>query len=86
MIKQLIEALEPFKAAVNAVGSTSTDLLVAEKIVQFVINKLHNLDFNISRKLKESFVSRVKQRRNVSLIHLLEYLKDHRLSKSLKTT
>lgn len=75
LIKQLIEALEPFKASVNAVGSTSTDLLVAEKIVQFVINKLHHLDSNISRKLKESFVSRVKQRRNVSLIHLLEYLK-----------
>ena len=74
-IKEMCEALTPFKAAVDALASEDADLLLSEKVIAFVLKKLGELQSSISKNLIERFSARVNERRNDKLMHLFEYLK-----------
>ena len=50
------------------------NILSAEKATEFVIKKLNNLGTPISLALLEKFETRVNQKRNPDLVHLLKYL------------
>ena len=75
-IEEIIKALEPIKAAIDALGADDSDLVVSEKIIKFVMMKLQKNKSSIGKKLYEAFRKRVGQRRNTYLIHLMEYLKN----------
>ena len=74
-IKEMCEALAPFKAAVDALDSEDADLLLSEKVIAFVLKKLGVVQPSISKNLIERFSARVNARRNDELMHLYEYLK-----------
>ena len=74
-IKEMCEALSPFKAAVDALASEDADLLLSEKVIAFVLKKLGELQSSISKNLIVTFSARVNERRNDELMHLFEYLK-----------
>lgn len=75
-IKDMCEALAPFKAGIDALSGEGADLLLSEKIIAFILKKLEQLNSEISKDLNKSFRSRIDQRRNVELVHLFEYLKN----------
>ena len=73
-VKQLCEALSIIKVAVENLCKEDRDLLQAERVVMFTINKLQELKSAISRELLERFQIRIAERRDTRVIHLLEYL------------
>ena len=76
VIEDLIKALDPIKAAIEALGAEDSDLIKSEKIIKFVLQKLLSLNTAISKRLHQAFIKRVEQRRNTGFIHLIEYLKN----------
>ena len=73
-VKQLCEALSIIKVAVENLCKEDRDLLQAERVVMFTINKLQELKSAISGDLLERFQIRIAERRDTRVIHLLEYL------------
>ncbi len=75
-VKELSDALAPFKVAVEALSSRDADLLLSEKVIAFTLKKLRELDSDVSKELTEKFETRINERRSSELIHLLKYLKN----------
>ena len=75
-LRELTAALEPLENAVTALSSRSANIIDAEAIYEEVMSEFDNQDTYISNELKSSFVKRVKERRNVTLTHLVLYLQD----------
>lgn len=74
IIKDVCNSLEPIEIAVNYLCQKDADLILSEKIVFFTLKKLAELDTPTSRALHRQLTIRVEERRNVDLIHLVEYL------------
>ena len=72
----LIDVLEPVKHAVDGLYRRKATLLTAERIHDFVFKTLSNFDSAYSASLKSHLEVRIKDKRNVCLVHLLEYLHD----------
>ena len=53
----------------------NTDLILSEKVIVFAIKKLSDLKTPFGNALLESFKKHIQERRNVEVVHLLEYLK-----------
>ena len=53
----------------------NTDLILSEKFIVFAIKKLSDLKTPFGNALLESFKKHIQERRNVEVVHLLEYLK-----------
>ena len=75
-LRDLTAALEPLENAVTALSSRSANIIDAETIYEEVMSEFDQQDTWISNELKKSFVKRVKERRNVTLTHLVLYLQD----------
>ena len=61
--------------AVQYLCKENTDLILSEKVIVFAIKKLSDLKTPFGNALLESFKKRIQERRNVEVVHLLEYLK-----------
>ena len=77
-VNELCNALPPLKLAVENLSKQDATLLYADQMLQFVITKLSQQNSEIGQELKEAFEKRVLERRQTTLIHLLEYLDDPR--------
>lgn len=84
-LKILLKATEPVKLAVENLGREDATLLSAEKILNFMFDKLENLNTDISKKLAENLKIRVNERMNEDVLQLLRSLKDPTITPS-KTT
>ena len=60
----------------TALSSRSANIIDAEAIYEEVIGEFDKQDTWISNELKDSFLKRVKERRNITLTHLVLYLQD----------
>ena len=74
LIKDVCDALEPIEIAVSYLCKKDANLLLSEKILFFTLKKLSDLDTPTSRALHQQLTIRIEERRNVDLIHLVEYL------------
>ncbi|GBM95514.1 hypothetical protein AVEN_133609-1 [Araneus ventricosus] len=64
-IKNLIDSLQPFKLAVEALCRRDSTLLTAETTVKFILEKLLTQDTVLSAELSEALRVRIKERRTV---------------------
>ena len=64
----MCETFALFKAAVDVLASEDADMLLSEKIFAFVLNKLGELQSNISKELIQRFSVRISEHRNNHLI------------------
>ncbi|GBN96568.1 hypothetical protein AVEN_85187-1 [Araneus ventricosus] len=74
-IKDLIESLQPFKLAVEALCRRNSTLLTAETTVKFILEKLVTQDTMLSAELSEALRVRIKERRTV-VTGILIYLQN----------
>ena len=75
-LDNLVLAMKPLELAVVELSRRSMDLLGAEAVYETTIQELTDLDTNIAKTLRDSFEKRVQERRQPTLVHLIEYLKD----------
>ena len=61
-INELCEALAPIEMAVEYLCKDEDDLLLAENVVMFTLEKLRDLDTKISKALQEKFQIQVQER------------------------
>ena len=78
-IKKICDTLAPLEMAEQYLCKENTDLILAEKVIVFAIKKLSDLKAPFGNALLESFKKHIQERRNVEVVHLLEYLKFSRL-------
>ncbi|GBM35850.1 hypothetical protein AVEN_134664-1 [Araneus ventricosus] len=64
-IKDLIESLQPFKLAVEALCRRDSTLLTAETTLKFILEKLNIQDTMLSAELSEALRVRIEERRTV---------------------
>ncbi|GBN03239.1 hypothetical protein AVEN_229019-1 [Araneus ventricosus] len=74
-IKDLIESLQPFKLAVEALCRRDSTLLTAETTLKFILEKLVTQDTMLSAELSEALRVRIKERRTV-VTGILIYLQN----------
>jgi hypothetical protein len=84
-LKTLLKAMEPVKLAVENLSREDATLMSADTILEFMFNKLSNLNNDISTKLMENLKCRVEERLNNDVMNLLRSLKDPSVAPS-KTT
>ena len=75
-LDDLHDAMDPLEIAINMLGTRGRDLIGAETVYSYIYNLLDKQSTEIARKLKMSFMKRIKERRNATLVHLLLFLKD----------
>ena len=71
--QDLIDVLEPVKHDVDGLCRRNATLLTAERIHDLVLKTLPNFNSANSASLKSHLEVRIKDKRNVCLVHLLEY-------------
>ncbi|GBM58559.1 hypothetical protein AVEN_255338-1 [Araneus ventricosus] len=77
-IKDLIESLQPFKLAVEALCRRDSTLLTAETTLKFLLEKLVTQDKMLSAELSETLRVRIKERRTV-VTGILIYLQNPKI-------
>ena len=75
-LEHLQAALEPIEQLSIVLGKRDTTLIDSEAIIELTINLLDEQNTDISNELKESLINEVSKRRNTTLVHLIEFLKD----------
>ena len=75
-LSNLLKAMEPLEVAIEMLGARKTNLLDAELIYQTIIEDLDKQTSDIARRLKNAFRSRVADRRDKNLIHLMSFLEN----------
>ncbi len=73
-LKKVEAALQPVKCALEALCRRDSNLLKSERIHQFTLGKLDRANTRAAEEIKNALDERVSQRRNESIINLLEYL------------
>ena len=76
ILHDLIDVLESVKYAVDGVCRRNATLLTNERIHDFVFKTLSNSNSANSASLKSHLETRINERRNACLVHLLKYLHD----------
>uniref|UniRef100_A0A1B6DKP9 Uncharacterized protein n=1 Tax=Clastoptera arizonana TaxID=38151 RepID=A0A1B6DKP9_9HEMI len=71
-IKNLVECLEPFKLAVEALHRREASLLTAETTLKFIFEKLSKQSSYLS--ISEALRVRVRERRSIVMTGILVYL------------
>ena len=74
-IKEICDTLVPLEMAVQYLCQKNADLILLEKVIVFANKKLSDLKTPFKNALLESFKKLIQERRNVEVVHLLEYLK-----------
>ena len=73
-VQELCQALIPVKFATKMLSKKEADLLFADQMLQFVLEKLGEQNTPIAQEIKEAFEKRVLARRLTKVVHLMEYL------------
>lgn len=73
-IKNLVESLEPFKLAVEALCRREATLLTAETSLKFILDKLDKQSSCLSVQLSEALRMRINGRRSTVMTGILVYL------------
>ncbi|XP_075990255.1 uncharacterized protein LOC142985898 [Anticarsia gemmatalis] len=73
-MKVLIDCLQPFKLAVEALCRRDATLITAETILKFVFEKLDGINSILSVELAEALRDRIKERRSIVITGILIYL------------
>lgn len=81
IIRDIIASLEPIKVGAEKLGNRKLTLLSSEGVFAFIINELNQLNTPFSKKLGESFILRIKERRNEKLSALIQYLNSGKICK-----
>lgn len=76
LMKDVVQALEPIKAATESLSSKSVNLITTDLTLQFVLDELRNLTSlsTIGEQLYDTIENRVSQRRNEHVVSMLFYL------------
>lgn len=74
VLRDIVSSLEPLKVGAEKLGNRKSTLLSAECVFSFILKELTQLNSPFSKKLKESFVRRVIERRNKNLTVSIQYL------------
>ena len=75
-LEELCNALEPINELSLVLGRMDTTILDSEAMIGLTIELLDQQGTEISSRLKEALVREILKRRNTTLVHLFEYLKD----------
>jgi hypothetical protein len=75
-LSNLLKALEPLEVAIEMLGARKTNLLDAELIYKTIYEDLDKQTSDIAKRLKNAFRSRVADRRDKNLIHLMSFLEN----------
>lgn len=75
-LKNLRKALSPIKLSVEAMSRRDANLLQAESVIKFSLDKLKKLETNVSLRLYDALKERMISRRNTEAISTLKYLHD----------
>lgn len=76
-LNDIVLALQPVKAGAERLCSRDATLLSAEGVFTFIINELNELieqNSVFAKKMKESLINRINERRSTTLVGLLQYL------------
>ena len=73
-IKYMIKALEPFNEALQGLCRKDPSIYTVERIYEFTLSSLDDLETEIGQELKGAFKQRLENRRKHELSHLMEYL------------
>lgn len=73
-IKELVSALTPIQVTVETLSRNDIDLLKADIILEQLLLELKSLKFDIGKRLYQSVLSRVRERRLESLASISRYL------------
>lgn len=74
LLKTLQKSLSPLKMAVETLERKDANLLKAESVIFFVLDKLQKINSGISNRLYDAFKSRTIVRRNIGAVSALKYL------------
>lgn len=74
-IKDLCDALAPLEIATQYLCQEDADLILADKILAFTLNKLKDINTPIGNSLFQRFKIRIQERRNPEMAHLIRFLK-----------
>lgn len=76
LLQDLVNALEPLELAITRLSGQETTLKMADDILMFTATALSDLKTELGDSLKDSFMSRMIERRNHEVMHLVWYLHD----------
>lgn len=88
-LNDIVLALQPVKAGAERLCSRDATLLSAEGVFTFIINELNELieqNSIFAKKMKESLINRINERRSTTLVGLLQYLNAGQRYKKKKKT
>ncbi|KAG5670303.1 hypothetical protein PVAND_000579 [Polypedilum vanderplanki] len=80
LLKELVKVLEPVKMATEQLSDQNNNLLIAEGIVNFLLNSLRDSDSSFSSLFYDTIHRRIAKRRNGILVQLMLYLRGAKLS------
>lgn len=72
-LQQLVSVLKPVKLAVEALCRRDANLITADVVVKFMMQKIEPVNTDLSRELYKNLNTRIRERRN-SLSEVLNYL------------
>lgn len=76
LMKDIVDALEPFNFPVLNLCRKETTLVTAERTLELTLDILSNLDTEIAKELYEILSRRIKKQRNTGMIQPMEYLEN----------
>lgn len=74
LMKEVVQALEPIKAATESLSAKSVNLITTDLTLQFVLDELRNMSSTIGDQLYDTIENRIFQRRNEHVVSMLFYL------------
>ena len=74
VLEEIVEALKPIEAAVLKLSEISCNLMVADGVLRYLLQKLDSNSGNLSKMLYKSVQKRIDQRRNKTLVSSLLFL------------
>ena len=72
----IVRALKPIQLGSKNLCSRDVTLLSAEGVFSFIIEELHGQNSAFSLKFKEALISRLSERRQITLLGLARYIKN----------
>lgn len=76
ILQEMLFILEPMELGVNELGKNNTNLLKAEAIIMYILQKLKDINTEMSLNLFQILKRRIEERRNKGLISLMSFLKN----------
>ena len=75
VLKEISEVLEPIELAVKELSKNDSNLLKADGVLIFLLNKLQQANTNLAKEMMEALKIRINERRNKDIISLFFFAK-----------